>query len=83
MPAFNEAEIALLLDRIRERLGAIEDQLALVSEKAGVPYDKPGGDLPEDVVQLARAGKRLEAIKRYREITGASGDEAREVVGGI
>ena len=38
---------------------------------------------PGEVVELVRAGKTLEAIKRYRELTGAGSDEAREVVTGI
>lgn len=35
------------------------------------------------MVELAKAGKTLEAIRRYREVTGAGSDEAREVVMGI
>jgi ribosomal protein L7/L12 len=83
VPAINEAFIPEMFDRVNERLRAIEAQLALLSEKAGVPYEAPGSDVPEDVVELAKEGKTLEAIKRYRELTGAGGDEAREVVAGI
>jgi ribosomal protein L7/L12 len=81
MPAWNEAEIPRLFDRLNERVRAIEAQVAILSEKAGVPYESPDDGVPEDVVELARAGKQLEAVKRYRELTGAGGDEAREVVG--
>jgi hypothetical protein len=35
------------------------------------------------VVELARAGKQLEAIRRYRELTGASMDDPRSVVVGL
>jgi ribosomal protein L7/L12 len=83
MPAFNEALVGMQFERINERLRAIEAQLALLSEKAGVEYHSPSEGVPEDVVELATAGKTLEAIKRYRELTGAGGDEAREVVAGI
>ena len=83
MPAFNEAMIGVQFDRIGERLRAIEAQLALLSEKAGVPYESPSAGVPGEVVELVRAGKTLEAIKRYRELTGAGSDEAREVVTGI
>jgi ribosomal protein L7/L12 len=83
VPAINEAFIPEMFDRVNERLRAIEAQLALLSEKAGVPYETPGSDVPEDVVELAKEGKTLEAIKRYRELTGAGGNEAREVVAGI
>jgi ribosomal protein L7/L12 len=83
MPAFNEALVGMQFERINQRLRAIEEQLALLSEKAGVPYTSPSEGVPEDVVELAKEGKTLEAIKRYREVTGAGGDEAREVVAGI
>jgi ribosomal protein L7/L12 len=83
MPAFNEAMIGIQFDRIGERLRAIEAQLALLSEKAGVPYESPSAGVPGEVVELVRGGKTLEAIKRYRELTGAGSDEAREVVAGI
>jgi ribosomal protein L7/L12 len=39
--------------------------------------------VPADVAELARAGKSLDAIKRYRELTGASMDEAKAVIAGI
>jgi ribosomal protein L7/L12 len=83
VPAINEAFIPEMFDRVNERLRAIETQLALLSEKAGIPYEAPGSDVPDEVVELARAGNKLDAIKKYRELTGAGGDEAREVVAGL
>src|SRR5262249_20363715 len=83
MPAYNEALIGVRFQRINERLRAIEAQLEALSEKAGIPYDRPGKDLPEDVVQLATEGKELEAVKRYRELTGVDAKEAQKVVAGI
>ena len=68
---------------IAERFRAIEAQLAILSEKAGVPYAPPTTGVPPDVIQLAQAGKQLDAIKRYRELTGADLDTARSVVLGI
>jgi ribosomal protein L7/L12 len=83
MPAFNEAMIGEQFQRINERLRAIEEQLERLSDNAGVPYERPGKNLPEDVVELAKAGKELEAIKRYRELTGVDSTEAQKVVAGI
>jgi ribosomal protein L7/L12 len=83
MPAINEAFLPEMFDRVNERLRAIEAQLALLSEKAGVPYEAPSAGVPQEVVELVQAGKKLDAIKKYRELTGAGGDEAREVVAGI
>ena len=36
----------------------------------------PGG-VPEDIIELVRARKKLEAIKRYRALNGATVDKAR------
>jgi ribosomal protein L7/L12 len=83
MPAINEAFIPEMFDRVNERLRAIEAQLALLSEKAGVPYESPSADVPEEVLELARSGNKLDAIKKYRELTGAGSEEAKEVIAGI
>lgn len=70
-------------DQIRERFNRIESQLKLVSEKVGVPYADPAATVPPEVVELARAGNTLEAIKQYRALTGAGLDEARDVVAAL
>ncbi len=38
------------------------------------------GDIPADVIGLAAAGKKIQAAKRYRKLTGASIREARAVI---
>jgi ribosomal protein L7/L12 len=63
-----------------ERMQAIEAQLAILSEKAGVPYERPGDEIPADVVALVQGGDQLGAIKKYREITGATLMEAQQVI---
>jgi hypothetical protein len=84
MPAaYEAADLQRIFNRINDRIRAIEDHLAVLSQHAGVPYDKPGDDAPPEVVELARAGKPLDAIKKYRELTGADFDTARTVVGGL
>jgi ribosomal protein L7/L12 len=84
MPAaYEAADLQRIFGRITDRLRAIESQLAVLSAHAGVPYDQPGEDAPPEVVELARQGKQLEAIKRYRELTNADFDTARDVVTGI
>jgi hypothetical protein len=69
--------------QINDRLAKIEAQLTTLSDTAGVPYERPLDEVPEDVVELARAGKTLEAVKRYRELTNANMDRAMEVVSGL
>jgi ribosomal protein L7/L12 len=48
-----------------------------------VSYEEPFAELPPEVLELARAGNKMEAAKRYRELTGADGKEAMEAVGRI
>jgi hypothetical protein len=43
--------------------------------------DPQSATLPDDVVQLIAAGKKKKAILRYRELTGATLDEALAVIG--
>jgi ribosomal protein L7/L12 len=84
MPAaYQAADLQRIFGTIKERLRAIEAQLELLSEQAGVPYERPGEEVPPEVVELAVAGKSLEAIKRYRELTNAEFEEARAVVAGL
>jgi hypothetical protein len=40
---------------------------------------QPGG-VPDEILELVRAGKKLEAIKRYRALNGATLDEARAFI---
>jgi hypothetical protein len=40
----------------------------------------PAG-VPAEIVELVRAGNKLEAIKRYRALNGATLDEARAAIG--
>lgn len=78
--ALNVYQLSDRVADVSHRLGAVEDQLAILSEKVGVPYDKPSSGVPAEVVELARAGKRLEAMRRNRELTSTSMDEASEVL---
>jgi hypothetical protein len=78
--AYDSNTLSRHFERINERLARLEEQMALVSEKLGLPFELPNAGVPLEVASLVREGKRLEAIKRYRELTGADFDEARSVV---
>jgi ribosomal protein L7/L12 len=45
----------------------------------GLAEVEPGG-VPEEVVELVRAGKIKQAIKRYRALNGATLEEARAAI---
>jgi ribosomal protein L7/L12 len=76
----DDMTIMRYIEAINERLRRLEGQIETLSERVGVPFASPTAALPPDVVELARANKRIEAIKRYRELTNASLEEARQVV---
>lgn len=72
---------AARLRAVRDRLVRIEDQLAILSTKAGVPYDKPVDDeVPANVRALAAAGRQMEAIQELRRQTDFSLVEAKLIV---
>jgi ribosomal protein L7/L12 len=77
---YNEGHATAYIQQFFERFRAIEAQLALISEKLDLPYENPGDGVPAEVVELARAGERIDAVKRYRALTGASLDVAHDVV---
>jgi ribosomal protein L7/L12 len=73
---------------INRRLALLEQQVRLLSETAGVPCptfasdvgSTAHGGVPAEVVSLKRAGNAIAAIKLFRELTGASLREAKEVI---
>ena len=58
---------------VSRRIEAVEWNVARLLTQAGLQWEEPpapeGPD--DDVVALVQAGNKLEAIKRYRELTGA------------
>jgi len=62
------------------RLTEIETQLELVSERVGVPWSRPGASLPAEVRDLARAGKKIDAIRLLCQLRGLSLIEAKRAV---
>jgi ribosomal protein L7/L12 len=74
MPSQTMPELMAQVDRI-------EAQVALISEKLGLPYEWPGGaKMPPEVVELVQSGDRMAAVSKYRELTGAGINEAREAI---
>ena len=70
---------------VTRRIRRLEAQVALLSEKLGVPFEEigAGSGIPQEVVDLAQSGNKIQAIKRYRELTGVGLAEAKDVVDGI
>jgi hypothetical protein len=74
MPSQTIPELIAQVDRI-------ERQVALISEKLGLPYDYPGNAaMPPEVEQLAQSGDKRGALAKYRELTGAGLQEAQAAI---
>jgi ribosomal protein L7/L12 len=74
-----------------QRLAALEAQVLLLSQHVGVPCPTFASTGPQfghtspldplgEVAALAREGRKIDAIKRYRELTGADLGEAKRAV---
>jgi hypothetical protein len=68
----------------RARLDYIETQLQALFPDGYVPFAVANvAGMPAAVVELARAGNLIAAIKEYRQITGAGLAEAKKAVENI
>jgi ribosomal protein L7/L12 len=65
------------LGRVDRRLARVERKLDAIADRLGVPVEEP--ELAE-VTELLRQGKKIQAIKAYRDSTGADLKEARDAV---
>lgn len=65
------------LGRTDRRIARVERKLDLILGHLGVQQDDP--EL-ERVVALVRDGQKIQAIKAYREVTGAGLKEAKDAV---
>jgi ribosomal protein L7/L12 len=79
---YNEMQLSSFIDRSSPGCG-VEEQLSVLSEKAGVPYEPASKSVPDEVVQLVDRGDRIGAIRKYRELTGCGSEEAKEVIAGL
>ncbi|MFE9020374.1 ribosomal protein L7/L12 [Streptomyces sp. NPDC007808] len=65
------------IGRADKRVARVERKLDLIMDHLGLREEDPRMD---EVVALAREGKKIPAIKAYREITGAGLKEAKDAV---
>ncbi|MBO8194113.1 ribosomal protein L7/L12 [Streptomyces oryzae] len=69
--------IEVRISRSDRQLARVERKLDLVLEHLGLQEHDPRLG---EVIELLRSGKKLHAIKRYRELTGEGLKEAKEAV---
>jgi hypothetical protein len=76
------AGIGARLNGIRSRiavLSRVEAKLDLLLKQANIKFD-PYASVPLDIVQALRNGKKIEAIKLYRQASGIGLKEAKDFV---
>ena len=91
-PPMDDHQLHERLALIEHQLRAISAHLGMPYPAPGAPGSAPGGPPPgwggaggdpgltPEVVQLARSGNLIGAIKQYREITGVSLADAKAAV---
>lgn len=67
---------------VSRRIEAVEWNVARLLTQAGLQWEEPPAPEGPDaeIVALVQAGNKLEAIKRYRELTGADLATAKQAV---
>jgi ribosomal protein L7/L12 len=73
-----EAEFLLLQSRVNE----LEDKLQFLYRRLNINYPDPNDDpaLDARVREAMKRGNKIEAIKIYRELTGAGLAEAKQAI---
>jgi hypothetical protein len=67
---------------LRKRITRVEGKLDLLLKEAGLQYD-PFSDVPDDVAEAVRSGKRMLAIELYRKATDSNLRDAQERIGDL
>jgi ribosomal protein L7/L12 len=73
------------LELLARRLDYIEEHLARIGAAVGYQYvtTMSASGVPPQVEALVRAGKKIQAISLYRQLTGVDLKVAKDVVDGI
>ncbi|GIF41621.1 ribosomal protein L7/L12 [Actinoplanes xinjiangensis] len=66
------------VDRQAQKLAAVERKLDLIMAHLGIREPEP--DVPGAVLQELLAGRKIQAIKEYRDATGVGLKEAKDAV---
>ena len=75
-----EAQVKLLSDHLGVACPPFVGATGLIDETGHEQSSPSAGHLPDEVVELARAGKTTQAISAYRRLTGATLLEAKTTV---
>ena len=66
---------------LKQRVAKLEKQIALILQQNGLRYrDEPDMGVSPEIINLVRQGKKIEAIRIYREETGVGLKQAKDFV---
>jgi len=66
---------------LRQRVARLERQIAFLLEDLGLEYhDEPNHGVSPQIVDLIRRGRKIQAIKLYRQQTGAGLRAAKDFI---
>jgi ribosomal protein L7/L12 len=69
------------LFQLRQRVAKLERQVAFLMERLNIEYhEEPNQGVSTEVLDLVQRGRTIQAIKRFREETGASLRDAKEFI---
>ena len=82
---YTTANMAEHFEALNRRMDHIESALQSIASAAHTSYATfaASQEVPDEVIELARAGKQLDAVKRLRQLTGASIEQARSIVAAL
>ena len=76
-----EAQVKLLSDHLGLASPPFPGSAPTAASSGGAAAST--GQVPDEVIELARAGKTTQAISAYRHLTGATLLEAKTIVDGL
>ena len=76
---YRSDQVSRSVRNLESRQSRTEGKLDALLQNAGVTYD-PYANVNPHVLEAIRAGKKIEAIKRYREVSGVGLKDAKEYV---
>ena len=66
---------------LRQRVDKLEHQVAFLMANLGVEYqDEPNQGVSPEIMDLVRRGKKMQALKLFRQETGADLKTAKEFI---
>ena len=82
---YSAQQLQMRFETIVERFDRIEAYLVSIGESVGKPFQTYPDSLniPPDVLALVQAGQRLQAVQRYRQLTGGSVQDAERLFAGL